>query len=289
MRQVIRRDPAPSRFAYRLSRFWASRRVRRLVTLWLPIIAGCAALGAIALHPSQTARMQSAAETVRSAVVDHPSFVLNEMVITGAANDTYGQVEALLETVLPASALSLDLDILRVQLESLPPVRRARLDVAGEGILSIEIDERQPAALLRKGNVLSLVDLDGTLIRQLADRSTYPALPVLYGDGADKAVAEALTLLAIAEPLKGRIAGLVRVGERRWTFHLDRDQKVSLPEIAPEDALRRVLALDRSSDLLARDVSVVDMRNPARPVMRLTDNAVREVRRLRAFRPEEDA
>ena len=289
MRSVIRRDPAPSRLAYRLSRFWASRRVRKVVTVWLPLGAVLLGAGALVLHPSQQERLHLAYAAVHGTIVNHPSFALERPVIRGAAPDTQAQLEAALAEVLPASALTLDLDALKHTLEALTPVAAIELDVAGDGILSIEVTERSPVALIRHQTALVLTDLSGTLIREVHERASYPELPVLLGKGAEEAVPEALDILHAAQPLSDRIIGLVRVGERRWTLHLDRNQSIALPEEGAIDALLHVLALHRSQDLLSRDVTVIDMRNPNRPVMRLTENAVREVRRMRAFRPEEDA
>jgi cell division protein FtsQ len=79
------------------------------------------------------------------------------------------------------------------------------------------------------------------------------------------------------------LRGLVRVGERRWDVVLDRDQRILLPEADPVPALERVIALDEATELLARDVAVVDMRNPSRPTLRLTAAAMEELRRLRAI------
>jgi cell division protein FtsQ len=50
---------------------------------------------------------------------------------------------------------------------------------------------------------------------------------------------------------------------------LDRDQRIMLPEDDPVTALQRVIALDSAQDMMARDLVVVDMRNPARPTVRL--------------------
>ena len=55
---------------------------------------------------------------------------------------------------------------------------------------------------------------------------------------------------------------------------LDRDQRIMLPEEAAETALKKAIQLDVAQDLLERDLSVVDFRNPARPVMRLGMTAI---------------
>jgi cell division protein FtsQ len=105
-------------------------------------------------------------------------------------------------------------------------------------------------------------------------------LPLIAGEGADRVVGEALTLLRAAGPLMPRLRGIVRVGERRWDMVLDNDQTIMLPEVAPFPALAQVIALNQTQDLLTRDVRAVDMRNPNRPTLRVSENAHEELRRI---------
>ena len=62
---------------------------------------------------------------------------------------------------------------------------------------------------------------------------------------------------------------------------LDRGQRIMLPAERPVQALERVIALNEVQDLLERDVAVVDMRIGARPTVRLNENAVAELTRIR--------
>ncbi|MBA3324560.1 MAG: cell division protein FtsQ, partial [Rhodobacteraceae bacterium] len=70
---------------------------------------------------------------------------------------------------------------------------------------------------------------------------------------------------------------------------LDRDQTIRLPEEGALAALRRVMALHSAEELLERDVAVVDLRDPERPMLRLSDHAQGELIRLRAIMMGEDA
>jgi cell division protein FtsQ len=72
------------------------------------------------------------------------------------------------------------------------------------------------------------------------------------------------------------------MGERRWDVVLDRDQRLMLPEVNPVRALDRTLALDSAEDLLARDFTHLDLRNPERPTLRLSARALDEFRQITA-------
>jgi len=96
-------------------------------------------------------------------------------------------------------------------------------------------------------------------------------------------VPQALQLFAAAKPIAERVRGLVRQGERRWDVVLTRDQVIELPETDPVPALQRVIALQEAGQLLDRDVTVIDMRNPDRLTVRLGPDAQTYLKTLKAY------
>ncbi|PZQ51722.1 MAG: hypothetical protein DI556_05510 [Rhodovulum sulfidophilum] len=127
-----------------------------------------------------------------------------------------------------------------------------------------------------------LLDMGGARVAEIDSRLRRVDLPLIAGAGADAHVAEAVALLAEAAPVRERVRGLVRVGERRWDLVLDRDQVIRLPESDPAAALKHVMALETGEKLFEREVTVVDMRDPRRPMLRLTPFGKEEVTRVRA-------
>ena len=134
------------------------------------------------------------------------------------------------------------------------------------------------------GQDLELLDGEGHRVAAIASRLDRPDMPLLVGAGAERAVPEAIALFDAASPVADRTRALVRVGERRWDLVLDRDQVIKLPETGALDALERVMALDQANDLLSRDVTVVDYRNPDRATIRLSAGALEA---LQDFRDEQ--
>ena len=102
----------------------------------------------------------------------------------------------------------------------------------------------------------------------------------MIGDGAEKAVDQALSLFHSFPDLQPRLRALVRVGERRWNIELDRGLTIMLPEQAPKDALARVMAWHYGEEVLERGLVAVDMRLPDRPTLRMNGKA-HEILRLR--------
>ncbi|RMF39704.1 MAG: cell division protein FtsQ [Alphaproteobacteria bacterium] len=278
-----RRDPAPSRLRYRLARLWLRPWLRSAVTLWLPVAVIGVSGWAVLSQPLMMGRMRQAFDDIRASILAQPELMLQGLAITGGSQALHPRIAEAVGVGFPVSSLALDLDAVRARIEAISAVAEARVSVGPDRRLVISIREREPAAILRRGGTLYLVDRDGVLIAQLAQRAARPELPVLAGEGAEDHVREALRIVQVARPIAGRLRGLVRVGARRWDLVLNRDQRIQLPEDDPVLALRRVLAFNEAEHLLDRDIRRIDMRDRTRPVLQLGPDA------LRALRPAEPA
>jgi cell division protein FtsQ len=201
------------------------------------------------------------------------------LAVDGASPELSDAVRAKLNLTLPMSRFDLDLDVLRAKAETLDAVAVAEVKIGTGGVLQVVVTERQPAYVWRSAAGLMMIDASGHRIAGLAERSDRADLPLVAGEGADTAIAEATALLRAAGPLTPRIRGLVRISDRRWNIALDRDQTILLPATDPTDALDSLLALNKAEDILARDITAIDLRNEHRPVLRLAPFALDELRR----------
>jgi cell division protein FtsQ len=284
-----RRDPAPSRLRYRLTRLWLRPGVRRLVNVGLPALAAVLGTWTLAGELQLKARTLATVAAVREAIVERPEFMITKLAIPGVSADLAEQIREASLVVLPVNSLEVNVAAVRARIEKLDAVEGATVRALPGGVLTIEAVERVPVVLWRTAGRLELLDRNGVRVAEVDSRLRRPDLPLIAGRGAEARVAEALALLADAGPVAPRIRGLVRVGERRWDLVLDRDQVVRLPEADPGGALRRVMALHAAEDLLGRDLTVVDLRNPERPMLRLSEHAISELERLRGLEAGEDA
>ncbi|MEO8531168.1 MAG: cell division protein FtsQ/DivIB, partial [Deltaproteobacteria bacterium] len=179
-------------------------------------------------------------------------------------------IRAKLSLRFPVSSFELDLPALQSVITALPAVKTAELRLKTGGVLEIDVTEREPAVVYRSDSEVMLLDGAGAKVMTIGARLERPDLPLISGPGAENAVPEALTLLAAAGPLRPRIRGLIRMGDRRWDLVLAPNIRVMLPEAHPEIALEQILAFEQAQNLLDRAVTAVDFRNPARPTVRLT-------------------
>ncbi len=80
-------------------------------------------------------------------------------------------------------------------------------------------------------------------------------------------------MLDLAPELKAHIRAGILTGTRRWNLKLDNGLDVKLPEDGLPEALRRLTALIKEQHLLDKDILSLDMRQPDRLVLRLTEEA----------------
>lgn len=281
-----RRDPAPSYWAYKMQRLWLTPLYRVLFRVGLPILAISLVAALIFMDEARRTAISNSFTQLKEQFQARPEFRVNLLAVEGASPDLADAVRARLAVKLPVSSFDLELDTLRLRAEEMDAVASAELAVRAGGVLQVTIVERDPVLVWRTAEGLTLLDATGHRVAGLAARGDRPDLPLVAGEGADGAAAEALALLDAAGPLTARLRGLVRVGERRWDMLLDRDQRILLPADRPVQALERLLAMNQSEDLLARDLAALDLRNEKRPVLRLADHALNEARRARGLIPE---
>ncbi|MCO8144156.1 cell division protein FtsQ/DivIB [Rhodovulum tesquicola] len=275
------RDPAPSRLTYRMQRLWLTPLFRLAVLRGLPLAAVLAIPALWFGDADRRAEVAGQIADIRRQVETRPEFMVKLMAVEGASALIDAEIRETLPLDFPVSSFDLDLQQMRRTVEALDAVETAELRVRPGGVLDLKVVERVPAVVWRGAAGLELLDAQGNRVAPIETRSLRADLPLIAGEGAQRAVPEALALVAAAAPIEERLRGLVRVGERRWDVVLDRNQRILLPGQDAVAALERVIALDGVTDMLGRDIAVVDLRNPGRPTVRLAPDAVEEFRKIR--------
>ncbi len=278
-----RRDPAPSRWAFRFQRLWLTPLFRTTLRVGVPILTVAFFAGWYFSEAANREALRDKIAEIRASVAERPEFQVKLMAIDGASEELSADIREVLPVDFPISSFDLDLEQMRAVVEQLDAIGAAKLRIRPGGILQIDVTERVPAVVWRLGRAIELLDATGRRVAAISRRSQRLDLPLVVGEGADAAVAEALRLVAAAVPIEDRLRGLVRVGARRWDLVLDREQRILLPENGAVEALEQMIALDQAKDLLARDLVAVDMRNARRPTLRMAPPAVEELRRIKAL------
>lgn len=278
-----RRDPAPSRISYKIQRLMLRAGFKQFLRVGVPVLAIAATIGIVLSDAGRREAIELKIAEMRRSIEERPEFRVKLMAIDGASDAVATEIREGQPLQFPMTAFDLDLEEMRAAIAEMDVV--ANVDViVRSGVLQINVTERTPAVVWRNYQEIVLLDAGGHRVTPIVSRADYPDLPLIAGRGADKHINQALDILTATGPMAGRVRGIERMGERRWDLVLDRSQRILLPEQNPIAALERVIALSKAQDLLARDLTIIDMRNGHRPTIRLADSAIEELRRIRALK-----
>ncbi|MEO0747681.1 MAG: cell division protein FtsQ/DivIB [Pseudomonadota bacterium] len=274
-------DPAPSLWAYRYQRLMLTPFFRSLLRVGVPFAFAFGLVTAYIGNEERQEKIMMAISDMRDQIETRPEFIVELLAIEGASENVEEDIREIFPFDFPASSFDIDIDHVHEMISGLPAVRSADVRIRRGGTMVVTVSERVPVAVWRTWDELALLDAEGFVVAEIAARSERADLPVLAGEGAHADVPGALAILEAAAPLGARVLGLVRMGERRWDVVLDKDQRILLPEDGSVRALERVLVLNQTQDMLARDLAIVDMRLAGRPTVRLNQPAAETWWRVR--------
>lgn len=157
------------------------------------------------------------------------------------------------------STLSFDSDAARRRIEALPWIESAAIERRLPSGLDVRIAERQPFARWIDGARTALIDATGRVLADIAPGAANH-LPQVAGADAPRHAAALHAALALHPELAGRVRMAERMGGRRWRLHLDQQVVVELPAEQIAQALGRLDALQRSTAVLDRKSSLIDLR-----------------------------
>ena len=163
--------------------------------------------------------------------------------------------------------LDIDLEAARQRIVDLPWVTAAVVERRLPGTLRVTLTEAEPLALWQKKGDFYLVSQTGDVLA-VKDVARFGKLPVIVGDAAPQKAGDLFAMLALEPTLQKRVTAAVLVGNRRWNLRLDNGVDVKLPEVDAAAAWARFAGLERQHHLLDKDISIVDLRQDDKLVVR---------------------
>ncbi len=121
----------------------------------------------------------------------------------------------------------------------------------------------------QSGRDLLLVDEEGKPIVPL-NGSRYASLPLVVGEGASSRGKAFIDIVSAYPDLAAKVRAYARVSDRRWDLLFDNGVRVLLPEQGVKRALAEVETLQRTKNILGRDILSLDMRLDDRVTVQLT-------------------
>jgi len=168
------------------------------------------------------------------------------------------------------SLLGFDAANARHLLENMDWVLSAKVMRLFPNQLEIVVVEREPFALWQRGGSHYVIDKTGSAMSSL-DPARMAGLPLVTGEGAQSAISDLVNQLEAHPRLKSKMLAAARVGQRRWTLHLDNGVSIALPEKDAERAMARVEELDRRYELLSKGIKGIDLRIAGRVTVMVSE------------------
>lgn len=284
---TLKPDPAPSRLQYKLQRWWLTPVVRATLRVGVPAFVLAFSAGFYLSNPKTIEAISLTALEIQRSIEERPEFMVHAMRIEGASDELSHDVTDVMGVDFPVSSFDLELQTLVELVAKLDAVAEVNMIVRPGGILEVVLEEREAAIVWQSPDAMEALDANGHRVGPLASREARADLPLIVGEGADAAAAEALELLRTAGPMAANIAGLQRISARRWDVVIIGGPRIMLPAEGAVGAFNRVLAAQGARQMLSRDLTYVDMRNPHRPTLRLTQDALDGVAALRTLASEQ--
>jgi len=231
-----------------------------------------ATLGYGAFVGGHVAEVVSALKDARDAAADAVGFRIAAVSLSGSKEVSREQILTTAGVTGRASLLFLDADAARARLIANPWIADAAVLKLYPDRLQITVTERLAFALWQKDGRVSVIADDGTILQPFVD-DRYRDLPLVVGRGAERQAKVFLAVIDRYPDIRSQLRASVLVAERRWNLRLGSGVDVRLPETGVEQALDRLVALDRDKKLLSRDIIAVGLRLPDRVTVRLSDAA----------------
>ena len=279
----VRFDPAPSKVAYLANRIWLKKSSRRSFFIMILISIVLFVLIGLSNRSNFSLLIKKNTEKISQYVELSPIFKVVNLSVISEDPNVIEKISSTLALNFPISSLDIDVEVLRLKVESIDLVESASVRLTSNGLVEVDVNIRKPVAIQRLGTRLMLIDARGVKVDEVLSRSQRLDLPLLVGKGAEKCVDEALHLLLEIKDLVSRVRGLVRVGERRWDVILNRGQVILLPEKNPLNAIRKIISLQEGQKILDRNISYLDFRNINRPVLGLSEETSKELKEIRSL------
>lgn len=223
--------------------------------------------------------MQAKVDTAYRTATKQSGLTVRQVLAEGRKELPSDMLLAALNVKIGSSILDYDTQAAQQRVEQLGWVKKARIERRLPDTIFVSIEERTPVAIWQRGGEFVLIDRDGAVIGS-EGLSKFDGLKVVVGEKAPDKAFSLLEMLKQEPELMKQVTAAVLVGDRRWNLRLSDGIDVNLPEENAIAAWHRLALLEKDHALFERDISVIDMREPDRLVVRLQKPLQRQEKAL---------
>ncbi|WP_316860110.1 FtsQ-type POTRA domain-containing protein [uncultured Cohaesibacter sp.] len=260
-------------YAYEQRRLPFYRRIIPIAEEWIPNGFGWGlTLGLFGITILYGASIGGENQTTLEKVSSVFGLKIEAVLISGQKEVTEAEILRVLGINEDSSLLTFDAYDGRKKLENMSWIAEASVQKLYPNKLQVMVREQKPFALWQRGEFLSVISYDGSVLSDHIDPE-FANLPLVVGHGAQRQAASMFELLAQYPSLARKSRAIVYVSERRWDIYFKNGVQAKLPEIGVADALEKLIAFDEDGSLSRKDITVVDMRLEDRTFVRMSKDA----------------
>lgn len=228
--------------------------------------------------------MKAEARGLADRVAVAAGFAVDHVAVVGHNNTPMSEIVRVLDLDTDRSLLAYNREDVSRKLRGLRWVDSVRVVHILPDTVSIEITERTPFAIWQNKGRYFLVDRGGHTLSPFNGPVPDARFPLVVGKGAGMAAGALMEAMARHQDIKRRVKAYVRVADRRWTLVFNSGKKIFLPEVGIRTALTTLDVLLSTPATSQRNVSLIDLRIPARPTMRLNTATSRQLDSMKRAR-----
>lgn len=205
-------------------------------------------------------------------LMNKSSLILGQVNIEGRNRTRPEEITRVTNLVQGMPILDVPMDQIHKELSDLPWVQSVVVERHLPGTLYIRLTEKEPVAVWQHGQKYLPLDATGKPIQDT--QTALPNLLLVVGEGAPEQTPALLEILDRYPEIRRQVRSAVRVSRRRWNLMLNDAENgvvVKLPETGIKEALDRLTRAAESEKLLKRDLSMIDLRQNDRLIVRLKE------------------
>jgi cell division protein FtsQ len=236
-------------------------------------IALCGIVGLYQAREALTAGAATVADFAQGEFA-RAGFGISKINITGQVLTEESVILAALQLDPSTSTLAYDADAALARVQAIASIKSVTIRKIYPGELVVSVTDKVPMARWRIGDATYLVDENGSPVAR--DDGSFRELPLVVGEGAADDAMVMIRTLERYPAIVADLAALSRIGDRRWDLIFYSGLRVQLPETGVAQALQQLDRYQADSQLLDRDVNVIDMRVPGMLSLKLGDLAEKQ-------------
>lgn len=238
-----------------------------VLSVFLLAVASAAAMLAVSLPANALRDAQDKVRLATTQAVIAAGFGIDQVSLTGQRYTQDSDVYDALDLRNVTTFAQLDTAAVLKRIERISWVDTAQITRVFPGMLNVQINERQPAAIWSRGGARFLIDATGRTLGPIQATNGW-ALPLLAGEGANIDAPLLLTALSRHKDLQNRFSYAERIAERRWSVVLNNGSRIELGADREVEGLDQVASSSVLRKALSAAPSIVDVRTSGRAVVR---------------------